>query len=261
MERDTGRNRSASLRRALSILDTLAAAGDGLTLAEVAATAQVDKSTASRLLAPLREFGLVETDDAGRVRLGVRLVQLGQAYLDRLDLRTAALPVLRELTAQTGETSHLVLYQHPDVVYVEKVEADSAVQMRSRVGRVEPAAATGVGRAILAHVSPDLIDDIVGRGLAKRTPATTTSPRRWRAELAAARERGYALDDCENEAEIRCVGSAIFDHHGEVAAALSVAGPAWRLTLERAHALGPAVAAAAATVSSRLGAPRREATA
>jgi DNA-binding IclR family transcriptional regulator len=79
--------------------------------------------------------------------------------------------------------------------------------------------------------------------------------------LAAARERGYALDDCENEAEIRCVGSAIFDHHGEVAAALSVAGPAWRLTLERAHALGPAVAAAAATVSSRLGAPRREATA
>jgi DNA-binding IclR family transcriptional regulator len=87
-----------------------------------------------------------------------------------------------------------------------------------------------------------------------RTPSTITSVRKWRAELDAARARGYAIDDCENEAEIRCVGAAILDHRGLPVAALSVAGPAWRLTRERAEELGPVVAKAAGAVSGRLGA-------
>lgn len=255
---DGARNRSASLRRALTLLLALGdreTGASGLTLAELAATAGVDKSTALRLLTPLREFGLVDTDALKRYHLGVGVLRLGQAYLDRIDVRSSALPVLRELTATTGETSHLVLYQHPDVVYVEKVEPDTAVQMRSRIGRVEPAASTGVGRAYLAYARPDVVDDVLGRGLVKRTPATITSARRWRAELARTRERGYAIDDCENEPEIRCVAAAILDHRGEPVAAMSVSGPAWRLTRERASSLGPIVAAAADTVSRRLGAP------
>jgi len=253
-----GRNRSASVRRALALL---AAIGDadtpaGISLTELSRAIEADKSTTARLLAPLREFGLVEADGMGGYRLGVASLRLGQRYLDRLDLRALALPVLRELTASTNETSHLVLYQHPDVVYVEKVEADAAVRMRSRVGHVEPAASTAVGRAYLAHAPRDVVDDVIARGLVKRTPATITSIRRWRAELAATLERGYAIDDCENEAEIRCVGAAILDHTGEPAAALSLAGPASRVGRERAHALGPTVAAAAAAISARLGGVR-----
>jgi DNA-binding IclR family transcriptional regulator len=258
------RNRSASLRRALTLLSAIGdsdAARDGLGLAELAAEADVDKSTALRLLAPLREFNFVETDDAGHYRLGVGLLRLGQAYLDRLDLRSVALPVLRELTQLTGETSHLVLYQHPDVVYIDKVEADSAVQMRSRIGKIEPAASTGVGRAYLSHAPAAIVDEIVAAGLTERTPSTITSIRKWRAELDATRERGYAIDDCENEAEIRCVGAAILDHRGQPAAALSVAGPAWRLTRTRAQELGPVVAQAAQSVSTRLGAGRPAASA
>jgi len=253
----TARNRSASLRRALTLLSAIGDAGApsvGLGLAELAAAAGVDKSSALRLLAPLREFDLVETDELGRYRLGVGVLRLGQIYLDRLDLRATALPVLRELTETTGETSHLVLYQHPDVVYIEKVEADSAVQMRSRVGKVEPAASTAVGRAYLSHAPAAVVGEIASAGLTMRTPSTITSVRKWRAELDAARARGYAIDDCENEAEIRCVGAAILDHRGLPVAALSVAGPAWRLTRERAEELGPVVAKAAGAVSARLGA-------
>lgn len=253
----SARNRSASLRRALTLLHAIGgpdAEPAGLGLGELAAAAEVDKSTVLRLLAPLREFDLIETDEAGRYRLGVGLLRLGQAYLDRLDLRSVALPVLRELTATTGETAHLVLYQHPNVVYIEKVEADSAVQMRSRIGKVEPAASTGVGRAYLSHAPAAVIDAILAAGLTKRTPSTIVSTRKWRAELDAARERGYAIDDCENETEVRCVGAPILDHRGQPAAALSVAGPAWRLTRARAEQLGPLVAKAARSVSSRLGA-------
>jgi DNA-binding IclR family transcriptional regulator len=253
----SARNRSASLRRALTLLSAIGdadAPSVGLGLAELAAAAGVDKSTALRLLAPLREFDLVETDELGRYRLGVGVLRLGQIYLDRLDLRATALPVLRKLTQTTGETSHLVLYQHPDVVYIEKVEADSAVQMRSRVGKVEPAASTAVGRAYLSHAPATVVGEIAAAGLTMRTPSTITSVRKWRAELDAARARGYAIDDCENEAEIRCVGAAILDHRGLPVAALSVAGPAWRLTRERAEELGPVVAKAAGAVSGRLGA-------
>jgi len=254
---ELGRNRSASLRRALSMVTLLSEPGaSSLTLAELAAHIGVDKSTALRLLAPLREEGFVETDEAGRYRLGVGLLRLGQTYLERLDLRAVALPVLRQLTESTGETSHLVLFQHPDVVYIEKVEGDSPVQMRSRVGKVEPAASTGVGRAFLAHAAPDVVDAVLAHGLVRRTPATITTARRWRAELALTRERGFAIDDEENEAEIRCVGAAIFDHRGEPAAALSVAGPASRISRDRAEALGPSVVSAADAISARLGSPR-----
>ena len=249
------------MRRALGLLAAVGApdaAAAGLTLGELAASADIDKSTVVRLLNPLREFGLVEADETGRYRLGVALLRYGQTYLDRLDLRATALPVLRELTAATGETSHLVLYRHPDVVYVEKMETDSAVQMRSRIGRVEPAAATGVGRAYLAYAPDDIVDDVVARGLVRRTPSTITSVRRWRAELAATRERGYAVDDCENEPDIRCVGAAVLDSRRLPVAALSVAGPAWRVTRERAEHLGPMVAAAAHSISARLGATGRE---
>jgi IclR family acetate operon transcriptional repressor len=249
----SGRNRSASLRRGLALLAALRAGASSLGLGELAAHVGVDKSTASRLLGALRDEGLVELDDAGRYRLGVAALRLGQSYLDRLDLRAVALPTMRELTATTGETSHLVLYQHPDVVYVEKVEADAAVQMRSRIGRVEPAASTGVGRAYLAYAPRETVDDVLARGLPRRTSATITSARKWRAELAASRVRGYSIDDCENEADVRCVGAAVLDRHGAPVAAISVAGPAWRVTRERADALGPVVAGAAAVISRRLG--------
>jgi DNA-binding IclR family transcriptional regulator len=255
----TGRNRAASLRRALALLAEIGGPETdphGASLNELAASVGIDKSTAVRLLAPLREAGMVEVDDRGRYRLGVALLRLGQTYLERLDLRSTALPVLRELTASTGETSHLVLYQHPDVVYIEKVESDSAVHMRSRVGRVEPAASTGVGRAYLAHAPRGVVDGVLARGLPKRTSHTITSTRAWRTELDVSRARGYAIDDCENEIDIRCVGAAVLDHGGQPVAAISVAGPAWRLTLARAETLGPAVSAAAAAISERLGASR-----
>ena len=123
---------------------------------------------------------------------------------------------------------------------------------------MEPAAATGVGRAYLAHAPQDVVDDVLARGLVRHTPSTITSVRRWRAELAATRERGYAVDDCENEPDIRCVGAAVLDSREVPVAALSVAGPASRMTRERAEQLGPIVAAAARSVSARLGATGRE---
>lgn len=254
------RNNSASLRRALGILfhlgdDTTPAAG--VTLTELTEALGLNRSTLLRLLAPLVETQLVERNPGtGRYRLGSRNAQLGQAYLERLDRRQVAHEILLELVRQSGETVHLVIADLPEVIYIDKIDSPKAVRMHSRIGNRMPAYSTSVGKAILAHADAASVEMVIRAGMPARTPATITTPAALRADLALVRERGYALDDCENEAEIRCVAAPLFDHAGEVRSAISISGPATRVTRERLAELGRFVVAAADSISRRLGAAR-----
>ncbi|MGA5699733.1 IclR family transcriptional regulator [Peterkaempfera bronchialis] len=253
------RNNSASLRRALAIL--LHLGGDdavrGATLSELASGLSMNKSTLLRLLAPLCEVRLVEQDaDTGRYRLGWRTAQLGQTYLERLDLRDTAHDVLEQLTANTGETTYLVIADLPEVVYLDKVDSLQPVRMYSRIGSRQSAHCTGVGKALLAHADADAVNAVIAHGLPQRTPRTHTTEAALRADLAVIRRRGYAVDDIENEPDIRCVAAPVFDHAGAAACAVSVSGPAGRVTAERVPELGALVAAAAEEISRRLGARR-----
>ena len=117
------RNNSSSLRRALSILDVLAHqdGGAGLTLTELATSVDASKSTILRLLAPLLEASLVQQRSDGAYAIGVGAVTLGSAYLNNLDLRSVAQPVLARLAAESRETVHLMVYNEAQVVYVDKI--------------------------------------------------------------------------------------------------------------------------------------------
>jgi DNA-binding IclR family transcriptional regulator len=256
------RNNSTSLRRALGILLLLgedAADTRGATLTELADRLDLNKSTLLRLLAPLREASLIEQDpETGRYRLGWRTAQLGHSYLDRLDLRTAAHDVLNRLMIDTSETTHLVIPDLPDLIYVDKVEAAQPVRMYSRIGSRQPAYCTAAGKALLAHAGEAAVRLVIEHGLPGRTPNTRTTAEELRAELAAVLERGYGIDDIENEPDIRCVGAAIFDHSGAPACAISVSGPASRITRDRVPELGRLVVAAAEEISRRLGGPPRQ---
>jgi DNA-binding IclR family transcriptional regulator len=256
---ETGlRNNSASLRRALSILLRIgedSPDGRGHTLAGLAGDLDLNKSTLLRLLAPLCEARLVEqVPETGRYRLGWRTAQLGSAYLEQADLPGIARDVLRGLTGQTRETVHLVLADLPDVVYVGKVDSPQPVRMFSRIGTRQPAYCTAVGKAILAHATDSAVQAVVDAGLPARTPRTHTTAAALRADLAAVRARGYAVDDVENEPEIRCVAAPIFDHDGAVTSAVSVSAPASRLSPGQVPGLGGLVIAAADEISRRLGA-------
>lgn len=252
------RNSSASLRRALAILLHLgedAGAAGGTTLAELASELAMNKSTLLRLLGPLQEARLVERhDESGRYRLGPRNAQLGQTYLEQLDLRGTAHDVLRALMDETGETTHLVLADFPDVVYVDKVDSTHPVRMHSRIGARQAAYSTAVGKALLAHADETALRRVVDAGLTARTPNTRTTERKLRADLAAVHQRGYAVDDVENEPDIRCVAAPAFDHTGATACAVSVSGPAARVSRSRVSGLGEQTALAAAEISRRLGA-------
>jgi DNA-binding IclR family transcriptional regulator len=257
------RNSSASLRRALAIVDFVRASpagSGGATLTEVAENVGVNKSTVLRLSVPLVEYGLLTRDPrSGRFRLGTAALTLWQAYLDDMELRSVASDHLRDLMRRTGHTCHLVLLDGHDVVYVDKVENTATVRMASRIGARMPAYRTAVGRAILAFCPDDLVEDVVAAGLPAVTARTVTDPAVLAGELRRVRERGYAIDDRENEPEVRCVAAPVFDHNRDPVAAISVSSLVSRLPVVEVRRLGPEVAAVAARISAELGGGRAEA--
>ncbi|SEM69344.1 IclR family transcriptional regulator [Nonomuraea pusilla] len=248
------RNQSASLRRALTVLEHVRDRG-ALSLGQLAEAVGVSKSTVLRLAAPLVEARLLDRDPGtGAYRLGHGALLLGQSYLATLDLRAVAAEECRRLMEEVGETVHLVVHDHPHVVYVDKVENRTNVHMASRIGSRAPMHSTAVGKAVLAW-QPE--EALAGLTLEPRTRHTITDQEGLRAELAQVRRRGYAVDDRENEPEVRCVGAPIFNHLDAVVAAVSVSGLGSRVTAARVRELGPLVARAAARISGRLGASAR----
>lgn len=248
------RNASFAARRALSVLDVVGATDAAMTLSEIARASKLSKSTALRLLTALRDTHYVEQDDAGRYRLGIKVLALGQRYLAGLDLRTVAAPHLRRLAEETQETVHLVVLDYPEVVYVDKVDSPHSVRMFSTIGARMPAYCTAVGKAALAFAKPEQLAAVIAAGLPQRGPNTLTSADRLKADLARIRRRGYAVDDEENEPEIRCVGAVIRDHTNEVVAAISVSAPAARTPKSVIPKRGALVCATADAISRQLGA-------
>ncbi|MFB7459923.1 IclR family transcriptional regulator [Streptomyces sp. NPDC056188] len=249
------RNNSASLRRALGILIALGddVEGRGRTLTELAAQQGLSKSTALRLLQPLVDARFVQVLPGGAYRLGWRNAQLGQVYLAGNDPHRDARDVLKDLSESTNETVHLVTADFPHVVYVDKVDSPLPVRMASRVGSTQPAYCTSVGKAMLAHADAAVVDAVIAAGLAPRTGNTITDGDALRAELARTRARGWAIDDVENEAGVRCVAAPVFDATGAATHAISVSAPEERLPAERVPRVVPLVTAAARAVSQRWG--------
>lgn len=250
--------------RAAHLLDLLRGSEGGASLHELASRSGLAKASAFRIVRTLESVGLVERDgSADNYRLGVRCLELGQAYLEQTDLRREALPVLERLRDRFDETVHLgVLDDDLRVVYLEKLETTQAVGiMMSRIGRTAPSYCTGLGKALLAWHEGDPAAVLAERGqLRNFTRNTIHRPAELRRELARIREQGYSLDLEEHEEGVRCVAAPVVGPGGGVVAAISLAGPAQRLS-ERAlrGPLAEGIRAAAIEIGRRLGAARQEA--
>lgn len=248
---------STTVAKAFAILDVLASNGDsGTSLKEVSSHLGTSKSTAHRYLTTLEKLAVVERDEKDHFRLGLKLIELAGAFLSDHNLRNVSEPFLNEVAAQTQETVHLAVPSINEVVYIAKVDSPHSIRMASRIGARMPICCTSLGKAILAHYSFDRVEEIIREGMPARTPYTITSPQALHAELERVRAQGFAIDDQENEVGVRCVGAPIFDYTTKAIGAISVSGPANRLTKERSLELGPLVRDAALEVSRRMGYPR-----
>ena len=190
----------------------------------------------------------------GAYALGPRLASWGQRYLDGLDVRAAAEDLMRELAEETRETCFLGIRERRSVLYVAKADSPQAVRPAAQIGTRNPLHSTGLGKAMLAHASDEDLAEYC-RGRAARQDAEHDHRARpaGGGDAEAIRERGYSIDDVENEDGVRCVAGSIRDHTGAAVAGMSVSAPAYRFALEDLPALAPRVLAAAAEVSSRIG--------
>ena len=241
--------------RALSILDMLSTQGPDLALGEISNKLALHKSTVHRLIMVLERHKLIERNAvSGRYRLGLKLFELGTKALAQLNLRDRARPFLERLVLETSETVHLCVLDDSEVVYLDKVEPERSVRMATSVGRRNPAHCTAVGKAMMAYLPVARVESIVRKqGMKAVTSNTITSFLELKKELAAIRERGYSVDDEEIEEGVRCVGCVVRNFSGEPVAAISISGPAFRVTQEKVPVLATAVVAAAIGLSQDLG--------
>ncbi len=208
------------------------------------------------------ERGYARAEGDGIYVLGPRLLSMAGDMLHELDAAAYVLPLLRELHDEVGHTVHFATLSDDRAVYLAKlVDPGLPYQFASRVGGRIPLHCTAIGKSLLAAMPPGQARDLLRRGaLERRTPNTLVSPAAIGADLDRVRERGFAVDDEENERNIRCVGAVVRDHRGVPAYAISVSALTVELSPADALRLGPRVAAAAGAVSSALGArPNSEA--
>ncbi|GAA1305453.1 IclR family transcriptional regulator [Pseudonocardia xinjiangensis] len=238
-----------SVEKAMRILEALAVEDGPHRLMDVAERAGVPRSTAYRVLATLGAQGFAQNCGDGRYGIGSRLGGLGARVVRMLS--TGVGPTLQELQRGAGgNTVHLAVRVGDHAVYLHKVDNDKPYEMRSRVGNQLPLHSTAIGKAILAHLPPGEVEAIVTTaGMASRTPATITEVGALHAELADVRERGFALDDEENELTVRCIGAVVLDRSGRPRGGISVSSVTFMLDREELLGYVPLLQATARKVA------------
>lgn len=243
-----------SLGKAIRVLECFSLREPRLPLSEIARRAQLPLSTTHRILATLREVGLVEQEgDRDLYRLGLKVLELGSVVLANMEVHREALPFIEELVRETGETVHLGVFDGTHVISIEKMDSPHGLASQVTIGKEAPAYCTAVGKALLASQSDPIVDHVCRLGLTRYTPQTITDPARLGKELERIRAVGYAVDDREHEPDVRCVAAPIRNQTGKVIASISVSGPATRIPKERIPALAARVREVAGQLSLRLG--------
>ncbi len=240
-----------TLKRGLLILDCFTESPDrALTVSEVARAVGIHRATAFRFLSTLESSGYIQpTERPGCYRLGNKLRPLDSVGPRPGALPLLSVPILKELAEETGETADMgVLYQG-EVTMVQVIEGSQSVRARQRVGTSRPAHLTGIGKALLATLDEQALDEwIQAHPLEVKTPNSISSPQRLLAELAEVRRCGYAVDDQEYELGLTCVAVPILDAAGKAVAGVAVSGPSSRLNYHHI----PEIAQAAQRAAERL---------
>ncbi|WP_240420218.1 IclR family transcriptional regulator [Paenibacillus periandrae] len=213
-----------SLDRALNILDLFDEYTTELKITEISNRMDLHKSTVHSLLKTLQLHGYIEQDEeTGKYRLGMRLLEKGQLLLQRLDIRSLARKHLAAFTDHTGQTTHLVILDGKEGVYIDKVEGEKAAIRYSRIGRRVPLHSSAVGKALVAFRKQEEIELLLkDYSYVVQTSLTIRDKETFLTELSRIQSQGYAVDDQENEPGVRCAAAPIYDHNGQVAAAMSV---------------------------------------
>lgn len=241
-----------SADRTLDIFELFAAEPQALTIAEISERLGLARSSTHGLVHTLAARGYLVQDGGGRFQLGARLIQLGLNVVDRLELRSAARGTLERLVAATHDTALLVVPDHGDLLFVDKVLSDARdVRTDPRVSSRKPLHCTSLGKALLATLDDtSVMKAVQAVGLARATEYSITGEEELLADIADTRARGYSIDEQEALPGVFCVGAPVRDHTGNPVAAISLSTIKEFFDPDRT---GPLVNAAAVEISHAMG--------
>lgn len=245
----TGRPGQSVTSRVLAILDTFDLAHPQLSLTEISRRTGLPLATTHRLVNELLAWHGLHRRDDGRYEVGLRLWEVGLLAPLHGTLREAALPFLQSLYEATRENVHLAVRDGNHALYVEKLAGHRSVPIVSRIGGRLPLHATGVGKAILAHETPDFRQSYLAQPLARPTRYTIAEPGRLLADLLRTVQRGYAVTREEMTLGTCSVAAPIVDHLGRPVAAVAVVVASVRVEPAK---LAPPVRQAAEGIAARL---------
>jgi len=243
------------LDKTFSILNILLQHDSSMHITEISEKLELYPSTTHRILDTLKHWGYVEQDlKTQKYRLGLKALELGMAKLHQMDLVKEATPYLKELVKLCNETVHLGVREEGEVLYLAKEESSQTIRMISYVGKRAPLYCTALGKVLLAYLSAEERKKILGeKALPRLTENTITDKRQLEKELDKVREQGFALDQEENEKDVRCMAAPIRNYQGEVIAALSISSPIFRIDKNAQNNIKEALIERSRKISKRLG--------
>jgi DNA-binding IclR family transcriptional regulator len=247
--------RPSSIEKAIDILFCFDAEHPELRLTDISAKLGLHKSTAYRLLSLLKKKGLIVTGPNSQLySLGPGLVELAWVVLRQQDLRSTCHPYLERLRQATNETVNLTTRLGDQRVCVDELESEQNIKYSQTVGLTAPLHVGAPGKALMAFLPESELNTLLDElPLTAITPSTLSDPERLRTELSVVQTRGFSISIGERSPGASAVAAPIWNWSGRPVAAISVLGPAQRLTYEKLQELGPEVMRVAQEISAALG--------
>jgi DNA-binding IclR family transcriptional regulator len=243
-----------ALEKAIAIIETLSEHDSPLGVSELCKLVDIPKTSVFFILNTLDKHQYLSKTEDGKYKLGNKFINIGLGILNKIEIREVAKPYMEKLLLETGFTVHLAVLDNGEAMYVEKVEKRGFVKFSTYIGQRLPLHASGVGKALAAHIPAEELDAIIQlKGLPEKTENTITNPHELKAELAKIRSLGYAVEDEEGESGIRCIGVPILDHENMPVASVSVTALRADLPIHDIPIVGEKVKLTALNISTRLG--------
>ena len=244
-----------SVERTLDIIEALSVNRSGIGVTELSKALNLHKSTVHRLLTTLMVRKYVEQDsETGKYRLSVKLFELGNAVLSKLNMRAHALPYLRELRERCRETVQLSIVDQYEILYIDVLESQEKIGVKAQIGERAPLHSTASGKIWLANLPEERIQDIYkDKPMETSTSKTVSTIEALRDQLKKAQESGVAVDAGEYEDDLRSVAAAVRNYRGRVISCISVAIPSSRFDPDNFEEFAKAVKETADKISYSVG--------
>ena len=254
----TRTGRVQAIYRAVMIMNCFNEDRRELKLSEISEMLDINKSTAHGIITTLKYHGLMDQDEeTQKYKLGLSLLALGNIVKNSMNITGIAKPYIDKICVQVEETVHLGTLDKTEVVYLDKAESHQSMRIVTKVGARIPAYCTGIGKAMLAYKDKGVLSEAIPDKLTKYTPNTISDKVILLKTFELIKSQGYSIDDEEHDMGLRCVAAPIFDNNKEAKYAISVSGPAVRMTDKKIEYTKNIILNAAKEISHKLGYNKR----